>query len=66
MYPQKRRSPRLDENLAGQIKWLWENTDKNQAQIAADLGAINQGRVSEVVSGQRFADVEPIHPKRAI
>lgn len=29
----------------------------NQAQIAARLGALNQGRVCEVVNGRKFVDV---------
>lgn len=57
--PPKNRSPRLTEETAAQIKWLWHNTPLNQAQIAAELGAINQGRVSEVITGQRFEHVEP-------
>ena len=55
----KNKSPKLDETTAAHIKWLWENTPLNQAQIAAELGAINQGRVSEVVTGFRFAEVPP-------
>jgi predicted XRE-type DNA-binding protein len=55
----KNRSPRLNEQLAAYIKWLWLHTPLNQAQISACLGAINQGRVSEVVNGHRFADVNP-------
>jgi len=56
----KYRSPRLTPTNAGHIKWLWENTPLNQAQISAELGAINQGRVSEVVNGHRYADVPPV------
>jgi predicted XRE-type DNA-binding protein len=59
-HPLKNRSPRLSRAIAAYIKWLWEYTPLNQAQIAALLGAINQGRVSEVVNGHRFADVTPI------
>jgi predicted XRE-type DNA-binding protein len=59
MAPKKNRSPRLDKQLAGHIKWLWLNTPMNQAQISATLGAINQGRVSEVVNGKRYASVSP-------
>lgn len=55
----KLRSPRLTAKLAAHIKWLWKHTPMNQAQISAALGAINQGRVSEVVQGRRFADVQP-------
>lgn len=57
--PKKYKSPKLDEKTAARIKWLWENTPLNQAQIAAELGAINQGRVSEVVTGYRFGHVQP-------
>lgn len=55
----KSKSPRMDRQLASHVKWLWLNTPLNQAQISALLGAINQGRVSEVVNGHRFADVQP-------
>ena len=41
------------------IKALWATTSLNQAQIAARLNGINQGRVSEVVRGLRFAEVPP-------
>ena len=57
--PSKNPSPRLTEERAAHIKWLWANTPLNQAQISAALGAINQGRVSEVLTGKRFADVQP-------
>lgn len=57
--PVKNKSPKLTEELASYIKWLWLHTPLNQAQIAAELGAINQGRVSEVVTGFRFKDVAP-------
>lgn len=59
----KRSSPRITPEIAGNIKWLWENTSLNQAQIAAHLGGLNQGRVSEVVNGERFPDAPPIRPK---
>ena len=58
--PTKYRSPKLTSETAGKIKWLWENTRMNQAQISASLGAINQGRVSEVVTGARYAEVPPL------
>ena len=57
--PEKNKSPKMTEELAAYIKWLWRNTALNQAQISAKLGAINQGRVSEVISGHRFGDVKP-------
>ena len=58
--PIKNRSPKLTKQLAAHIKWLWLNTPLNQAQISAALGAINQGRVSEVVNGHRYPDVAPL------
>lgn len=57
--PPKNSSPRLTAKLAAYIKWLWQNTPLNQAQISALLGALNQGRISEVVNGHRFANVAP-------
>jgi len=57
--PKKNKSPKLTEEIAAYIKWLWRNTPLNQAQISALLGAINQGRVSEVVNGHRFIGVSP-------
>jgi predicted XRE-type DNA-binding protein len=57
--PTKNSSPRLTSRLAAYIKWLWQNTPLNQAQIAALLGALNQGRVSEVINEHRFASVSP-------
>lgn len=56
----KYSSPRLTALIAAYIKWLWQNTPLNQAQISSLLGALNQGRVSEVVNGHRFANVQPI------
>lgn len=47
----KQSSPKITATLAGKIKWLWNHTHLNQAQIAANLGALNQGRVSEVING---------------
>lgn len=58
--PNKQPSPQVDEEIAGHILWLWLNTDLNQAQIAAQLGALNQGRVSEVINGHRFPGAVPI------
>lgn len=59
MIRKRNKSPRLTRELASQIKALWERTDLNQAQIAARLGALNQGRVSEVINGARFREVPP-------
>jgi predicted XRE-type DNA-binding protein len=44
--------------LAAEIKKLAATRALKQHQIAAVLG-INQGRVSEVLRGKRFADVPP-------
>lgn len=49
----------MTAEMAAHIKALWATTSLNQAQIAAKLGGINQGRVSEVVNGLRFAEVPP-------
>ncbi|MEZ5938761.1 MAG: hypothetical protein R3C52_11155 [Hyphomonadaceae bacterium] len=51
-------SRRLTAALAARIKRLWNETELAQHEIAAQLG-LNQGRVSEVVNGVRFADVAP-------
>jgi len=42
--------------LAAEVKTMAATTDLLQHEIAAELG-INQGRVSEVLSGKRFAEV---------
>lgn len=55
----RRHSPPMTAEMAAHIKALWATTSLNQAQIAAKLGGINQGRVSEVVNGLRFAEVPP-------
>lgn len=44
--------------LAAQIKKLASATGLYQHEIAARLG-INQGRVSEVLTGKRFGSVPP-------
>ncbi|GAA0779102.1 hypothetical protein E1180_19170 [Roseibium denhamense] len=59
MAPKKLKSPRLTAELAAEIKALWKHTELNQAQIAAKLGGLNQGRVSEVINGLRYAEVLP-------
>lgn len=52
------RQRRLTAELASQIKVLAQTTDLVQDQIAAQLN-LNQGRVSEVLSGKRFKEVQP-------
>jgi predicted XRE-type DNA-binding protein len=59
MVARKRR--RLTEITAAYIKWLAQNTDLVQDQIGARVDQ-NQGRVSEVLSGKRFAEVAPRMP----
>jgi len=58
-YHNRARSPQLTANIAAKIKFLWNNTNMNQAQIAARLGALNQGRVSEVITGARYENIPP-------
>ena len=52
----RRSSIRLTAELAAEIKRLAATGELMQHQIAALLG-INQGRVSEVLSGKRFSQV---------
>lgn len=54
----KPRRPRMNPVIAAEIKKLAQDRTLYQHEIAALLG-INQGRVSEVVSGKRFAAVPP-------
>jgi predicted XRE-type DNA-binding protein len=53
-----RCSPRMTAALAAQIKWLGQDGSLAQHEIAARL-KVNQGRVSEVLNGKRFAHVPP-------
>ena len=57
--PRRRSGPQLTRELAAKIKALHAHTPLNQAEIAAKLGGLNQGRVSEVLNGARFKDVPP-------
>ena len=59
MKRRRQRSPAITAELAAEIKYLWQHTDWNQAQIAVRLGALNQGRISEIVCGRRYAEVPP-------
>jgi predicted XRE-type DNA-binding protein len=54
----RRASRQLTAELAARIKQLAKETDLAQHQIAAELD-LNQGRVSEVLNGKRFAEVQP-------
>lgn len=53
-----RRSPPLTADVAAAIKRLAKETDLLQHEIAARLN-LNQGRVSEVLTGKRFPEVHP-------
>ena len=55
----RKSSPRLTAEIAAKIKSLLQYTALNHAQIAAMLGGLNQGRVSEVKTGKRFINVLP-------
>ena len=55
----RKPGPKLTAKVAAKIKALLIGTAMNHAQIAAHLDGINQGRVSEVKNGKRFADVRP-------
>jgi hypothetical protein len=59
-------SPPLTAESAAKIKALLEGTDWNQAQIAAHMGGMNQGRVSNVNTGKRFANVQPCSLQEAL
>lgn len=50
----RKSSPPLTPLLASKIKALWAHSSLNQAQIAARLGELNQGRVS--ITGQKFTE----------
>lgn len=62
----RKPSPKLTASEAAKIKALLKETDWNHAQIAAHLGGMNQGRISEVKTGKRFAEVEPCSLQEAI
>lgn len=54
----RRVSISLTAALAAEIKRLARDTDLAQHEIAAQLH-LNQGRVSEVLTGKRFPEVRP-------
>ena len=54
----RRSSKPMNAARAAEIKRLWRDTDYPQHVIASMVG-VNQGRVCEVVTGKRFADVPP-------
>lgn len=57
-FQKRRRSPRVTEEMAAKIKTMVLVMKMLQHDAAAHFG-INQGRVSEIVNGDRFRDVPP-------
>lgn len=55
---QRQSSPPINAEIAAKIKYLKQAMGLYQHQIAAVLG-VNQGRVSEVLTGKRFPKVPP-------
>lgn len=54
----RKASPPITAEIAARIKQLRKTEKLYQHQIAAVVG-VNQGRVSEVLSGKRHPDVPP-------
>jgi transcriptional regulator with XRE-family HTH domain len=55
----RKNSPPITAELASRIKYMRNSHGLYQHQIAAALG-INQGRVSEVLTGKRHPGVPPL------
>lgn len=55
----RRVSAPVTPDVAARMKALARDTDLAQHEIAAMLH-VNQGRVSEVLTGKKFADVPPL------
>jgi predicted XRE-type DNA-binding protein len=53
-----RKRSKMTAELAARIKRLATERKYFQHEIAAIVG-VNQGRVSEVLTGKRFSDVRP-------
>jgi transcriptional regulator with XRE-family HTH domain len=54
----RKASPPVTPQMAAEIRFLRQSKGLYNHQIAALFG-INQGRVSEVLTGKRFPDVPP-------
>lgn len=54
----RRVSSPLTAKIAAEIKRLARDTDLAQHEIAARL-QLNQGRVSEVLTGKKFPEIRP-------
>ena len=52
-------SPPVTAKMAGQIRYLKKSKGLYNHQIASIFG-INQGRVSEVLTGKKFPNVPPV------
>lgn len=53
---EKLASPYVTADMAAEIKYLYYSVGLYQHQIAAKLG-VNQGRVSEVITGKRHPQI---------
>jgi predicted transcriptional regulator len=54
----RKDSPPVTPEMAALIKYLVKRIGLYQHQVAALL-KINQGRVSEVITGKRYPNIEP-------
>jgi len=54
----RKSSPTITEDIAAIIKRALQSRKLHQHQIAAKLG-VNQGRISEIKSGAKWANVKP-------
>jgi predicted XRE-type DNA-binding protein len=54
----RNRSPQITPEMAAHIRFLVQNQGLYQHQAAALVG-VNQGRVSEVITGRRFPGITP-------
>lgn len=54
----RKSSPPVTPQMAAEIRFLRQNRGLYNHQIAALFG-INQGRVSEVLTGKKFPEVPP-------
>jgi transcriptional regulator with XRE-family HTH domain len=54
----RKASPPVTPQMAAEIRFLRQSKGLYNHQMAALFG-INQGRVSEVLTGKRFPDVPP-------
>lgn len=55
---ERQASPPVTAKMAAEIRFLKKKKKLFNHQIAAHFG-INQGRVSEVLTGKKFPDVPP-------